>query len=85
MLSDWPDCVLEIRCHLCGGRSSQCAVKGLIHWYGDRTFAEILKRIRCKFCRRRPAPVYLCASHIREGCKGPDPDWAIELLPAPEH
>lgn len=64
-LSDWPECVLEIRCRICGGRSASCAVKGLIRWYGDRTFAEVLARLRCKYCRKKPAPVYLCASPHR--------------------
>jgi hypothetical protein len=79
LLSDWPECFLEIRCRPCGDRSSQCAIKGLIRWYGDRTFAEVLARIKCKYCRKRPARVYLCASQHREGCKGL-PDWAVEIV-----
>jgi hypothetical protein len=49
---------------------------------GDRTFAEILPRLRCKRCNRPPAPVYLCAGH-REHNHGAPADWAIELAPMP--
>jgi hypothetical protein len=52
--------------------------------YGNRTFAEILPRLRCEQCERppAPAPVYLCAGH-RVLCFGAPPDWAIELVPVP--
>jgi len=49
---------------------------------GNPTFAELLPRLRCQKCRGKPAPVYLCASPHRVFYGGPNPDWAIELMPA---
>lgn len=83
LLSDWPDCILEMRCVRCNGRSMTCAVKGLMRWYGNCSFAVLLSRLKCKFCRRAPSPVYLCASPHRVFSDGPTPDWSIEIVPAP--
>jgi hypothetical protein len=74
-LSDWPDCRLELHC--CRGQSV-IPVRLLIRDHGDRTFAQVLAKLRCKQCRKPPAPVYLCAGH-REHTTGAPPDWAIEL------
>jgi len=78
-LSDWPDCRLELHC--CQG-ATIFPLRLLAADRGDRTFAEILPRLRCKHCKRPPAPVYLCAGH-REHNHGAPADWAIELVPAP--
>jgi hypothetical protein len=77
-LSDWPACSLELKC--CG--MTIYPLRLLAQQHGDRTFVEILRRLRCKQCKRPPAPVYLCAGH-REFCHGAPPDWAIELVPPP--
>ena len=78
-LSDWPDCTLELSCQPCGGRSSHPPVKLLRAELGDRTFEEVLAKLRCTHGHRKPAPVYLVAGHHRTACGGPAPDWAIEL------
>jgi hypothetical protein len=65
----------------CRGRSV-IPVRLLIREHGDRTFAHVLAKLRCKQCRKPPAPVYLCAGH-REHTMGAPPDWAIELVPVP--
>jgi hypothetical protein len=79
-LSDWPDCFLEVRCNRCIGRSSVSPVKGLLRWHGDAPFAEVLKRLKCKYCRHTPTFVYLCASQVRTACMGQPTGWAIELV-----
>lgn len=81
-LSDWPDCILEMRCEPCASRSSSFPVKLLIARHGDGTFVQVLRRPRCGVCKRRPGPVYLCAGH-REFLGGPPAAWAIELVPVP--
>jgi hypothetical protein len=78
-LSDWPACNLELNC--CGGKTVY-PLRLLAQQQGNRTFAEILSRLRCRRCRQPPAPVYLCAGH-REHNFGAPPNWAIELVPAP--
>jgi hypothetical protein len=78
-LSDWPDCRLELHC--CGGTVLH-PVRLLLTKRGDLAFADILPRLRCARCGKKPAPVYLCAGH-RTHCSGGPPDWAIELVPEP--
>jgi hypothetical protein len=78
-LSDWLDCSLELHC--CQG-TTILPLRLLAMKRGDKTFAEILPRLRCKRCNRPPAPVYLCAGH-REHNHGAPADWAIELVPVP--
>ena len=51
--------------------------------HGDMLIMEAVKRMRCQKCRVNAAPVFLCASHHRSFCYGPDPDWALELVPEP--
>jgi hypothetical protein len=66
-LSDWPDCRQELNC--CRGLAV-LPVRMLIRDRGDRTFAEILPRLRCSTCGRPPAQVNLCAeaSRAQQGC-----------------
>jgi hypothetical protein len=78
-LSDWPECKLELHC--CRGATA-LPVRLLVQQRGDVSFGELLPRLRCKECKRPPAPVYLCAGH-REPNHGAPPDWAIELVPVP--
>jgi hypothetical protein len=61
-LSDWPDCRLELHC--CRGQSVY-PVRLMLRDHGDRTFAEVLAKLRCRQCGRPPAPVYLCAGTSR--------------------
>jgi hypothetical protein len=78
-LSDWPEWVIELHC--CGG-SVGYPVRLLIQRKGDLTFENVLKRLRCKRCGSlKSAPVYLVAGHHRTACRGPDADWAVELVP----
>ncbi len=83
LLSDWPDCVLELRCPGCE-RMTQYPVRMLRGEHGDLSFEKLLPRLRCKDCRVKPAPVYLCASYHRVFLGGPPPDWAVLLVPTPE-
>ncbi len=50
---------------------------------GTRTFAAILRALRCSRCGDRPAPVCLIAGRHRIFNGGPEPDWAVELVPMP--
>jgi len=50
---------------------------------GDRPFRGVLGALRCSACRGKPAPVYLVAGHDREGGGSREPDWAVQLVPAP--
>lgn len=76
-LMDWPDCSLEMRCPACN-TITLYPTKLLASRHGNRTFADVLGRMKCKRCAVAPAAVYLCAGHrTRNG--GPDPDWAVEL------
>jgi hypothetical protein len=59
-LSDWPDCRLELHC--CRGQSV-LPVRLMLRDHSDRTFAQVLAKLRCQKCHRPPAPVYLCAGH----------------------
>ena len=55
-------------------------VKGLMRWYGNKTFAEILSRLRCQFCGRRPSAVLLSA--MRPGDEGAAQagQWTLVLV-----
>ena len=80
-LSDWPECVIELHC--CAGMVGY-PVRLLMQRCGNITFENLLKRLRCKRCRRfKPAPVYLVAGHHRSARNGPDADWSVELVPPP--
>ena len=80
-LSNWPDCVLELRCP-CSERVVMQPVRLLLE-RGDRTFGAVLTSLRCSKCQGKPAPVYLVAGHRRTFDHGPQPDWAVELVPPP--
>jgi hypothetical protein len=81
LLSDWPQCRLEIRCPACGSIAI-VPVTMMLRRRGDQSFAALLGRLSCKRCKGRPAPVYLCAGH-RSDCHGASPDWAVELVAPP--
>ena len=77
-LLEWPDCCIEVRCG-CGSASmTPCKLMALQH--GNRTFAEVLGRLRCKRCRAAPKETYLVAGHHRTfGSGGPPPDWSLPI------
>jgi hypothetical protein len=79
-LSTWPECFLEIRCERCEQRRLTIAVKGLMRWYGDRTFREIISRLRCKYCRRRPAVIHLQAFQKIVADGDPAVTWSLEIV-----
>ena len=81
LLSDWPECHLEIRCGC--GRSTHYPTKLLRRRSGNHPFRAILPKLRCEACRGCPSPVYLCAGH-RTHCSGGPPGWTIELVAEPK-
>ena len=60
-LSVWRDYRVEMHCCRCEQRSTHIEVAGLIRWHGDKTFSEILPRLRCMFCKQRPTFLFLAA------------------------
>ena len=83
LLSDWPDCWLELSCSSCGRKAIYPV--GMMHkQFGDRSFEQLMPRLKCKGCGASPAPVYLGARHPRGHGGGPPPDWAVLLVPPPK-
>lgn len=78
-MSDWPECSLEISC--CKGTSIY-PVKLLVAKRGDLQFHQVLARLKCPACGKKPGPIYLCAG-AREHSGGAAADWSIELVPKP--
>ena len=77
---DWPECRIELRC-VCGAVTLY-PTKLLAARYGNRTFGEVLGRVKCQTCRNRPVGAWLCAGH-RSRNGGAPPDWSIELITPP--
>jgi hypothetical protein len=75
-LAGWPNCRLEVQC--CKGVVLY-PVRLLAEQHGNRTFENVLRRLRCGGCGGKPAPVYLCVGH-HTNSGGAAPDWAIELV-----
>ena len=80
LLSDWPGCVLEVRCP-CSPRVVVMPVRLLLLERGDRRFSQVTAALRCSTCRGKPSPVFLIAGHSRSFTGGGPPDWAVELVP----
>jgi hypothetical protein len=80
LLSDWPDCFLEIHCGKCG-KSQVSPIKLLLRERADMRLLDMVKRFRCQRCRVPASPVFLCASHHRRFMGGPPGDWALEVVP----
>ena len=80
-LLDWPECRLEMRCGACGS-TVLFPTKLLAERHGNKTFSEVLGRVKCRRCGKPPESVYLCAGH-RTQHGGPAADWSIELLAPP--
>jgi len=74
-LLEWPDCRLELQC--CKG-TVLVPVRLLATQFRDATFGQVLPRLRCDRCGKKPAEIYLCAGHRRHQGGAPA-DWAIEL------
>jgi hypothetical protein len=77
-LMDWPDCNLDLQCS-CGAGTTTYPCKLLASRHGNRTFADVLPRLRCKRCGQAPREIYLVAGFQREIAPGPDPDWSLPL------
>ena len=80
-LSDWPECFLHLHCPACR-KPVIYPVAMLRAECGDVTFEALLPRLKCKECGTRPAPIYLCATHIRTFSYGGPPQWSVELRSA---
>jgi hypothetical protein len=60
-------------------------VRLLLRRHGDRSFNDLLQKLRCEKCGSHPAPVYLCASHFRRGNSlGAMADWSVEFVSPPQ-
>ncbi len=80
-LLDWPDCHLELTC--CKG-TVLYPVRLLAQTKGNATYEEVLRKLKCSACGAKPlGPIYLCAGKARRHNWGAPPDWAIEIMPAP--
>jgi hypothetical protein len=78
-LMDWPDCCLDLHCAC--GYAVVYACKLLATNHGNRTFADIVPRLRCQRCGNPPPAVYLVAGfHRTFGAGGPPPDWSLPLV-----
>jgi hypothetical protein len=78
-LLDWPDCWIELRCICPNVSVYPCKLMAKRH--GNRTFGDVIGRVKCGKCSRRPFSIYLCASaHRIKANGGPSPDWSIQLL-----
>ena len=58
-------------------------VQMLLERHGDPTFAALLRTLCCSKCGGKPAPLFLVSGHHRTVHGGPEPDWAVELVPMP--
>ena len=73
---------MELHCSRRRGRPRRRPTL-LMFEHGDMRVLGAIKRLCCKKCRVPAAPVYLRASQRRQFVHGPEPDWAIELVPEP--
>ncbi len=78
-LSVLRDYRLEMHCCRCEQRSTSIEVRGLIRWHGNRTFAEILSRLRCMFCRQRPTFISLCSATMSDTTAKQGASWSLVL------
>ncbi len=65
-LSVWRDYRLHMHCCRCEERTTYIEVAGLIRWHGDKTFTEILRRLRCMHCKGRPTFIFLGTNIVRD-------------------
>jgi hypothetical protein len=78
-LSVWRDYRLKMHCCRCEQRSTSIEVAGLIRWHGDKTFAEIVRRLRCMFCRQRPTFLSLVPMSASDTAMKHGGSWSIML------
>lgn len=78
LLSDWPDCCLELRCR-CSPRVVLLPVRLMLE-QGHRPFEQVVAALRCSACQGKPGPAYLVAGHHRGVRPGPSPDWSVQLV-----
>ncbi len=78
-LSVWRDYRLQMHCCRCEQRSTYIEVAGLIRGHGDKTFAEILPRLRCMFCKQRPTFLSLAALTQRDAGDMQRSTWGLLL------
>lgn len=78
-LSVWRDYRLQMHCCRCEQRSTHIDVAGLIRWHGDKTFAEILPRLRCMFCKQRTTFLSLVAVTQRDAGDMQGSTWSLLL------
>lgn len=78
-LSVWRDYRLEMHCCRCEQRTTGMEVAGLIRFYGDKTFAEIIRRLRCMFCKQRPTFIALCSMATSDAGEKHGARWSLIL------
>ena len=77
---DWPECRIELRCGC--GAVLLYPTKLIAARHGNRSFREVLGRVRCRRCKGHVVGAWLCAGH-RSRNGGAEADWAIELIAPP--
>jgi hypothetical protein len=78
-LADLDDCWLELHC--CAG-VTLLPVRLIRQRRGDdERLAEILPRLACKLCKSPPRRAWLNETPHRVAGKGPEPGWAVQLIP----
>jgi len=78
-LSVWRDYRLQMHCCCCHQRNTTIQVAGLIRWHGDKTFAQIVRRLRCTFCRQRPTFLALVPMSASDTTMKHGGGWSIML------
>jgi hypothetical protein len=79
-LSVWRDYRLHMHCCRCEQRSTHIEVAGLIRWHGDKTFTELLPRLRCMFCKQRPTFLSLAPNIVRDAGETQGATWNLVLM-----
>jgi hypothetical protein len=79
-LSVWRDYRLHMHCCRCEQRSTHIEVAGLIRWHGDKTFTELLPRLRCMFCKQRPTFLSLAPNVVRDAGETQGATWSLVLM-----
>jgi hypothetical protein len=78
-LSVWRDYRLEMHCCRCDQRTTGMEVAALIRWHGDKTFEEIVRRLCCGFCRRRPTFLALTSNASSTAAEKHGARWCLIL------
>jgi len=51
-----------------------------MRWHGDKTFAELLPRLSCMFCRQRPTFLSLAPNIVRDAGDTQGATWSLVLM-----